>query len=81
MPVDRSHLSNAFEFVSVASARARQLQSGCRPRVEDAGGKVARTAQREVLAGAVHAVEPEGAAPGGDEQVPGAGSQVPGRPA
>jgi len=58
MPVDRSHLSNAFEFVSVASARARQLQSGCRPRVE-AGGKVARTAQREVLAGEVKAVQPE----------------------
>jgi DNA-directed RNA polymerase subunit K/omega len=68
MPVDRSHLSNAFEFVSVASARARQLQSGCRPRVDHAGGKVARTAEREVLAGVVKAMEPEDVAPGAKEQ-------------
>jgi DNA-directed RNA polymerase subunit K/omega len=67
MPVDRSHLSNAFEFVSVASARARQLQSGCLPRVE-AGSKVARTAQREVLAGEVKALQPEGASPAAEHE-------------
>lgn len=50
--VDRSQLSNAFEFVAVASARARQLMQGCTPRV---GGvsKPARLAQREVMAGRV----------------------------
>jgi len=70
MPVDRSHLPNAFEFVSVASARARQLLAGSLPRVES-GSKVARTAEREVLAGAVGAVEPEAAVPGGKSE-PGA---------
>ena len=47
---------NVFEFVMVASARARQLAAGCVPRVEPAG-KVARTAQREVLEGAVKKVD------------------------
>jgi DNA-directed RNA polymerase subunit omega len=41
-----------FEFVAVASARARQLLKGCTPRVE-ASNKPARVALREVEAGAV----------------------------
>ena len=36
-----------FEFVAVASARARQLLRGCTPRVEQCA-KVAVTAQHEV---------------------------------
>jgi DNA-directed RNA polymerase subunit K/omega len=41
-----------FEFVAVASARARQLLQGCTPRVE-VSAKPARTARREVEAGTV----------------------------
>lgn len=44
--------SSRFEFVTVASHRARQLLQGCTPRVE-AEAKPARTALREVMAGAV----------------------------
>ena len=54
----------------MASARARQLLAGSLPRVES-GSKVARTAEREVLAGAVGAVEPEAAVPG-EKSEPGA---------
>jgi len=41
-----------FEFVTVASARARQLLKGCTPRVE-VSNKPARVALREVEAGVV----------------------------
>jgi DNA-directed RNA polymerase subunit K/omega len=54
--IDRSRLPNAFEFVTVAGARARQLLGGCTPRVE-ASAKTARTAEREVLSGAVQALD------------------------
>jgi DNA-directed RNA polymerase subunit K/omega len=56
--IDRSKLPNAFQFVTIASARARQLLEGCVPRVE-AGSKAARTAEREVAAGAVQAIDSE----------------------
>lgn len=45
-------LTNAFEFVVIASLRVRQLVDGCRPRV-DGKDKVTIIAQREVLAGKV----------------------------
>lgn len=56
----RAEIGNAFEFVTVASARAKQLLKGCTPRVEavDETEKPARIAQREVLAGTVKKVEP-----------------------
>jgi DNA-directed RNA polymerase subunit K/omega len=57
MPVDRSKLPNAFQFVTVAGARARQLLDGCTPKVEPGVNKPARIAEREVLSGAVAAVE------------------------
>lgn len=44
--------SSRFEFVTVASHRARQLLQGCTPRVE-AESKPARTALREVQAGTI----------------------------
>ena len=53
--VDRSTLNNAFEFVVVASLRAKQLLQGCLPKVEPSG-KPARTAQREVLGGFIKPV-------------------------
>ena len=46
--VDRSTLPNAFEFVVVASARAKQLLMGCVPKVEPSG-KPAKTAPRDGL--------------------------------
>jgi DNA-directed RNA polymerase subunit K/omega len=57
MPVDRSKLPNAFQFVTVAGARARQLLDGCTPRVDPGINKPARIAEREVMSGAVTAVD------------------------
>ena len=52
--VRRTDVANAFEFVIMAGARARQLQKGCEPRVaatpED---KLVRLAQREVKEGKI----------------------------
>ncbi len=47
-----SRPANSFEFVTVASARARQLLQGCLPKV-DGSAKPARRALQEVAAGAV----------------------------
>jgi DNA-directed RNA polymerase subunit K/omega len=47
---------NAFEFVTLASARARQLLKGCIPRVEGSP-KPARRALQEVSAGQISRVE------------------------
>ncbi len=58
--IDRSNLPNAFEFITVAGARARQLLKGCTPRV-DGEHKTARLAQKEVLSGAVQPVRDESA--------------------
>lgn len=54
--IDRSKLPNAFEFVTVAGARARQLLDGCTPRVQTDETKKTRIAQSEVMAGAVAAM-------------------------
>ena len=48
---------NAFVFASVASARARQLQQGCTPKMEGSA-KIARRAQQEDANGLVKQVEP-----------------------
>jgi DNA-directed RNA polymerase subunit K/omega len=49
--------ARSFEFVAVASARARQLLDGCVPRVEGSA-KPARRAVQEVSAGVVGPTEP-----------------------
>ena len=49
--------TNAFEFVTVASARARQLLKGCTPKVEGSP-KPARRALQEVSQGVVRRAEP-----------------------
>jgi DNA-directed RNA polymerase subunit K/omega len=54
---DRAHLPNAFEFVVVAGARARQLMRGCTPRTEGPE-KLVRLAQKEVKEGKVQKVRP-----------------------
>jgi DNA-directed RNA polymerase subunit K/omega len=48
---------NSFEYVTVASARARQLLQGCVPKVEGSP-KPARRALQEVQAGSVAKVTP-----------------------
>ena len=54
--IDRSKLSNSFEFVNVAGARTRQLMKGARPRVSGPE-KATRIAEQEVLAGEVKKIE------------------------
>jgi DNA-directed RNA polymerase subunit K/omega len=56
--IDRSQLPNAFEFVTIASARAKQLMNGCVPKIEPDEDKLVKVAQREVATGAVAKVEP-----------------------
>ena len=53
--VDRTNVANAFEFVVVAGARARQLLRGCTPRTTGSD-KVVRLAQKEVKEGKVEKV-------------------------
>jgi DNA-directed RNA polymerase subunit K/omega len=47
---------NRFEFIAVASARARQLLRGAEPR--EAGAKKVTVAQREVLRRKVVRIDP-----------------------
>jgi DNA-directed RNA polymerase subunit K/omega len=49
---DRTDLPNAFEFVVVAGARARQLLRGCTPKTTGSD-KLVRLAQKEVREGKV----------------------------
>jgi len=49
---------NKFEFVTLAGARAKQLEAGCTPRV-DGSQKIARLAMKEVKTGKVEKVPTE----------------------
>lgn len=53
---DKAVTGNAFEFVTLAGARARQLLRGCTPRTEGSN-KPARLAQKEVREGKIQKVE------------------------
>ena len=53
---ERAEIRNAFEFVTVAGARARQLLAGCTPR-SDGSHKPARLAQKEVQEGKIRKLE------------------------
>ncbi len=57
--IDRSKLSNSFEFVVTAGARARQLLAGSTPRVSVGEHKKTTVAQQEVITRAVEKMEPE----------------------
>jgi DNA-directed RNA polymerase subunit K/omega len=57
---DRSSVGNAFEFVVVAGARARQLLRGCTPRTTGSE-KLVKLAQKEVKEGKVEALAADGA--------------------
>jgi len=49
---------NKFEFVTLAGARAKQLEAGCTPKVEGSA-KIARLAMKEVTTGKVEKVATE----------------------
>jgi DNA-directed RNA polymerase subunit K/omega len=49
---DRNQVPNAFEFVVLAGARAKQLLRGCTPRTTGTD-KLVRLAQKEVKEGKV----------------------------
>ena len=53
---DRAQTGNAFEFVTMAGARARQLLRGCTPQTKGSN-KPARLAQKEVAEGKIRKVE------------------------
>ena len=57
--IDRSKLSNSFEFVVTAGARARQLMAGSVPRVVVGEHKKTTVAQQEVVTRVVERIEPE----------------------
>ena len=52
-------LGSKYEFVTLASKRAEQLQMGAPARVDDVGRKVTVVAQEEVATGAVQLWKPE----------------------
>ena len=53
--IDRTNVPNAFEFVVMAGARAKQLLRGCTPRTTG-NEKLVRLAQKEVREGKVEKV-------------------------
>ena len=55
--IDRSKLSNSFEFIVTAGARARQLQAGSTPRVEVGEHKKTTVAAQEVITKKVEMIE------------------------
>jgi len=57
--IDRSKLSNSFEFVVTAGARARQLLAGSTPRVVVGEHKKTTVAQTEVMTRQVEKIEPD----------------------
>jgi len=57
--IDRSKLSNSFEFVVTAGARARQLLAGSTARVAVGEHKKTTVAQQEVITKAVEKIEKE----------------------
>lgn len=52
------NLDSKYEFVTIASKRAQQLQTGAMPRVTGPSRKVTVIAQQEVAMGAVAAADP-----------------------
>ena len=56
--IDRSR-TNAFEFVIIAGARAKQLMRGCTPRTTSTSDKIIKVAQKEVREGKIEKVAVE----------------------
>ena len=57
--IDRSKLSNSFEFVVTAGARARQLMAGSVPKIATGEHKKTTVAQEEVVMKVVEKIEKE----------------------
>ena len=57
--IDRTKLSNSFEFVVTAGARARQLMAGSTPRILVGEHKKTTVAQQEVMTKVVEKIERE----------------------
>jgi len=57
--IDRSKLTNSFEFVVTAGARARQLLAGSTPRVVVGDHKKTTIAQQEVASHVVEKIDVE----------------------
>ena len=57
--IDRSKLSNSFEFVVTAGARARQLMAGSVARVPTGEHKKTTIAKEEVITKAVEKIHDE----------------------
>jgi DNA-directed RNA polymerase subunit K/omega len=57
--IDRSKLSNSFEFIVTAGARTRQLMAGSVPRVIVGEHKKTTVAQQEVITKVVEKIEDE----------------------
>ena len=55
--IDRTKLSNSFEFVVTAGARARQLMAGSTARVPVGEHKKTTIAKQEVMTRAVEKIE------------------------
>lgn len=53
------NVKNKYEFVTLASKRAEQLQQGALPRVDIPSNKVTVLAQAEVARGLVGVIDPE----------------------
>lgn len=69
--IDRSKLTNSFEFVVTAGARARQLLAGSTPRVTVGLHKKVTIAQQEVFTKAVEKVATTGPGAGAEAVEPG----------
>ena len=52
-------MKSKYEFVTLASKRAEQLQMGALPRVDEEGRKATVLAQAEVAQGLIEVWEPE----------------------
>jgi DNA-directed RNA polymerase subunit K/omega len=57
--IDKSKLTNSFEFVVTAGARAKQLLAGSTPRVAAGDHKKTTVAQQEVMTRVVEKIQPE----------------------
>lgn len=53
------NVKNKYEFVTLASKRAEQLQKGAMPRVDPQSTKVTVVAQQEVAGGLVAPIDPD----------------------
>jgi len=60
------NLDSKYRFVTLASKRAEQLQTGARPKVEDTDRKVTVMAQEEVATGLVDVWDGQDAEPSAD---------------